>query len=128
MTERGSAPLVLVVLLFAGTVLLGVAVDITRIGIAWRDVSHLAATAAEAGSGWIDVAAAREDRLAVDPVSAIRAARTVASGPNRTVTVAANADRVCVTVGITVRPGLLAAVGAAPHTVSATACAEPRRG
>jgi hypothetical protein len=49
-----------VTLLFAATLMLGLAVDITRIGIAWRG-SHLAAVAAEAepvGS----ITAARDDR------------------------------------------------------------------
>ncbi len=126
--ERGAAHLVLVSLLFAATLMIGLAVDITRISIAWREASHLATTAAEAGAGWIDTVAALDDRIAVDPVSATVAARTVANGDGRTVTVTASPDRVCVRVITRVRPTLLALVGAAPKDVAATACAEPRKG
>lgn len=118
----------LVCLLFAATLMLGLAVDITRIGIAWREASHLATTAAEAGAGWIDVAAAREDRIAVHPPSATSAARSVAEGNGRTVSVTATSTRVCVRVAIRVNPSVLALVGAAPKDIAATACAEPRVG
>lgn len=115
-------------LLFAATLMLGLAVDITRIGIAWREASHLAAAAAEAGAGWIDVTAARDDRIVVDPVAAGTAARAVAGGDGRVVSVEASPTRVCVRVSIRVEPSLLALVGAAPKDVAATACAEPRVG
>jgi hypothetical protein len=127
-TERGAVHLVLVALLFAATLMLGLAVDITRIGIAWREASHLAAVAAEAGAGWIDIAAAREDRIVVDPEAAERAARAVAGGEERIVVVTTWPDRVCVRVTIRVNPSVLGAVGAAPKDVAATACAEPRVG
>jgi hypothetical protein len=126
--ERGAGHLVRMALLFAATLMLGLAVDMTRIAVAWREASHLAATAAEAGAGWIDEAAARNDRIAVDPIAARMAARAVASGDGRSVTVTATAERVCVRVRIRVRPTLLALVGAAPKDVAATACAEPRMG
>jgi hypothetical protein len=126
--ERGAAHLVLVALLFAATLMLGLAVDITRIGIAWREASHLAAVSAEAGAGWIDVTAARDDRIVVDPAAAETAARSVASGNGRVVVVVASPDRVCVRVSIRVRPSLLSLVGATPKEVGATACAEPRVG
>jgi len=126
--ERGAAHLVLVALLFAATLMLGLAVDITRIGIAWREASHLAAVAAEAGAGWIDVTAARDDRIVVDPAAAETAARSVAGGNGRVVVVVASPDRVCVRVSIRVQPSLLSLVGAAPKEVGATACAEPRVG
>jgi hypothetical protein len=119
---------VLVTLLFAATLMLGLAVDITRIGIAWREASHLAAVSAEAGAGWIDVTAARDDRIVVDPAAAETAARSVAGGNGRVVVVVASPDRVCVRVSIRVQPSLLSLVGAAPQEVGATACAEPRVG
>ena len=118
----------LVALLFAATLMLGLAVDMTRIGIAWREASHLAATAAEAGAGWIDEEAAREDRIVIDPARAREAARSVAVGAERVVTVTVTAERVCVRVRVRVRPTLLALVGAAPKNVAARACAEPRMG
>lgn len=128
MAERGAVHLTVVALLFAATLMLGLAVDITRIGIAWREASHLAATAAEAGAGWIDPAAAYEDRLEIDPVAARTAARTVAAGTDRVITVTADTDRVCVKVRIRVSPTLLALTGVGARDVAATACAEPRKG
>ena len=128
MADRGAVHLVLVALLFAATLMLGLAVDITRIGIAWREASHLAATAAEAGAGWIDEEAARDDRIEIAPSLAEAAARAVASGDERVVIVSATTARVCVRVRIRVHPTLLALVGAAPKDVAATACAEPRMG
>lgn len=128
MADRGAVHLVLVALLFAATLMLGLAVDITRIGIAWREASHLAATAAEAGAGWIDEGAARDDRIEISPPLAETAARAVASGDERVVTVSATTERVCVRVRIRVHPTLLALVGAAPKDVAAFACAEPRKG
>ena len=128
MAERGAVHLVLVALLFAATLMIGLTVDMTRIGIAWREASHLATTAAEVGAGWIDQNAALDDRMAVDRVAATAAARIVASGDGRTVTVTATADRVCVRVITRVNPTLLALIGAAPKNVAATACAEPRKG
>lgn len=108
--------------------MLGLAVDITRIGIAWRSASHLATTAAEVGAGWIDEAAARNDLLLVDVSRATDAARGIAVGGDRVVDVAATPDEVCVRVRIRVQPTLLAVVGAAPKDVAATACARPRQG
>jgi hypothetical protein len=119
---------VLVALLFAATLMLGLAVDITRIGIAWREASHLAATAAEAGAGWIDADAARDDRIEIDPDAARTAARSLVTNNSLMMTVTATAERVCVRVRIRVRPTVLALVGAAPKDVAATACAEPRMG
>jgi hypothetical protein len=127
-TERGAVHFVLVALLFAATLMLGLAVDITRIGIAWREASHLATVAAEAGAGWIDVTAARDDRIVIDTAAALDAANAAATGPGRTVAVQASSDRVCVRVSIRVTPSLLSLVGAAPKNVTATACAEPRVG
>ena len=118
----------LAALLFGATLMLGLTVDITRIGIAWREASHLAATAAEAGAGWIDEEAARADRIEIAPSLADAAARSVASGEGRVVDVIATIERVCVRVRIVVQPTLLALVGAAPKDVAALACAEPRMG
>ena len=128
MSDRGAVHLVVVALLFAGTLMLGLAVDITRVGIAYREASHLAAVSAEAGAGWIDEAAARQDLLLVDQVRARTAALAVASGPGRTVAVSTTPNRVCVRVAITVRPGPLALAGAGPREIAATGCAEPRSG
>lgn len=128
MGERGAAHLTLVALLFGGMLMLGLAVDITRIGTAWREASHVATTAAEAGAGWIDEEAARADTIRIDATRARAAARAVAVGEGRLVNVTITADQVCVRVRIPVQPTLLALVGAAPKTVAALSCAEPRQG
>jgi hypothetical protein len=120
--------LTLGILLFGSVLMLGLAVDLARVTATWREASHVAATAAEAGAGWVDTAAALDDRLVVDPSRAREAAAAVASGPYRSHTVAVRPDRVCVTVTMPVPPTILAMVGAAPAAVTATACAEPRKG
>lgn len=128
MDDRGAAHLTLVALLFGGMLMLGLAVDITRIGTAWREASHLATTAAEVGAGWIDEEEARADLLMVDVDRATAASRGIAAGEGRVVDVAATTAEVCVRVRIRVAPTLLAVVGAAPQDVAATACARPRQG
>ena len=120
--------LVLATLLFAAMLMLGLALDMARIATAWREASHVAATAAEAGAGWIDEEEARRDRIVVVPGVAEVAARAVASGEGRVVDVTATASQVCVRVRIRVHPTLLAMVGAAPKDIAAVACAEPRKG
>jgi hypothetical protein len=107
--------------------MLGVAVDISRFGASWREASHLAATAAEAGAGWIDEPAAYDGEILVDRARAYSAARAVANGPGRQVATDITQDRVCVSVSIQVRPTLLSIVGAASKWATARSCAEPRR-
>jgi hypothetical protein len=125
--DRGAVHLTLVGLLFGGVLMLGLAVDMARFGAAWRDAAHLAATAAEAGAGWIDEPAAYAGELALDTIRASDAARAVARGPGHRVAIAVDAARICVEVSIRVRPTLLAVVGAGSQRATATACAEPRR-
>lgn len=127
MSDRGAVHLTVVGLLFGGMLMLGVAVDISRLGASWREASHLAATAAEAGAGWIDEVAAYEGLILVDRSRARSAARAVASGPGHQVATEITTDRVCVTVSIHVRPTLLSVVGAASKWATARSCAEPRR-
>lgn len=128
MAERGAAHLTLLALLLGGMLMLGLAVDLARFAASWREASHLAATSAEAGAGWIDEAAARRGTITVDATRARLAATQVASGSGRSVVVSVTPTRVCVRVSISVRPTLLAMVGAAARQASASACAEPRRG
>lgn len=127
MTDRGAVHLTIVALLFGGMLMLGVAVDIARFGAYWREASHLAATAAEAGAGWIDEASAYEGEIVLDPERARRAARGVANAPGRQVQTTVTQDRICVSVAIRVRPTLLSLVGAKNKWATATSCAEPRR-
>lgn len=117
----------LVALLFGGTLMLGLAVDIARFGASWREASHLAATAAEAGAGWIDEAAAYDGLIVLDPGRARDGARAVASSPGRRVRMDITEERICVSVSIRVRPTLLALVGAGNQWATARSCGEPRR-
>ncbi|WKZ81634.1 MAG: hypothetical protein QY307_05900 [Acidimicrobiia bacterium] len=128
MAERGAVHLTLLALLLGGMLMLGLAVDLARFAATWREASHLAATSAEAGAGWIDETAARRGELEVDATRSRVAATQVASGSGRSVLISVTPARVCVRVSIPVHPTLLAMVGAAPRQASAVACAEPRRG
>jgi hypothetical protein len=127
MNDNGAAHLTIVALLFGGMLMLGVAVDISRFGASWREASHLAATAAEAGAGWIDEEAAYDGEILVHRGRARSAARTVASGPGHQVVTDITEERVCVSVSIQVRPTLLSIVGASSKWATARSCAEPRR-
>ncbi|HUG75478.1 MAG TPA: hypothetical protein VMM81_07405, partial [Acidimicrobiia bacterium] len=102
MNDRGSVPLTLAVLLFGSVVMLGLAVDLARVAAAWRQASHTASTAAEAGAGWIDESAARLDRLVLNTGRAREAALAVATAPHRSAKVAATSTRVCVRVTVPV--------------------------
>lgn len=126
--ERGSVLLTLSVLALGGIVMLGVAVDLARVAAAWREASHAASSAAEAGAGWIDEDQARDGHLVLDAARAGDAAGAVAAGPGRQVAVEVGPQRVCVTVTKEVAPSILRAVGATPAAVSARGCAEPRKG
>lgn len=125
--ERGAAHLTLVALLFGGVLMLGLAVDMIRFGATWRESAHLAATAAEAGAGWIDEAAAYSGEVLIDRDRADAAAHLVAGGPGHRVRTEFVGNRICVEVSIGVRPTLLAMIGAASKSATATSCAEPRR-
>lgn len=127
MNDRGAVHLTLVALLFGGTLMLGLAADMARFGASWREASHLAATAAEAGAGWISEDAAYEGMIVIDPARARDAARAVASSPGQTVVMEITDQRICVSVSIRVRPTLLALAGASDQWASANSCAEPRR-
>jgi hypothetical protein len=120
--------LTLLALGLASMLMLGLALDMARFAAAWMEASHLAATAAEAGAGWIDEDAARDDRLVVDLQRSPTAALAVSEGGGRTVEVTATPDRVCVVVSVVVRPTILGTLGAASKEARASSCAEPRKG
>jgi hypothetical protein len=127
-SDRGSVPLTLAVLLFGSVIMLGLAVDLARVAAAWRQASHVASAAAETGAGWIDESAARLDRLVVDPGRAHEAALAAASAPHRSAEVEATTTRVCVRVTVPVPVSILRVVGAAATSVTASACAVPAMG
>ena len=126
--DRGAAHLTVVALLFGGVLMLGLAVDIARFGAAWREASHVAATAAETGAGWINRRAARDGDLRIAPAQAETAARAFVEASGHPGAIDATPAQVCVVVHIDVHPTLLTIVGARTKTVAAQACAEPRRG
>jgi hypothetical protein len=126
--DRGSVPLTLAVLLFGSVIMLGLAVDLARVAAAWRQASHTASAAAEAGAGWIDESAARLDTLALDTGRAHDAALAVAAAQHRSAEVNATSARVCVRVTVPVPVSILRVVGAGATSVTASACAEPAQG
>jgi hypothetical protein len=130
--ERGTVSPVLVLVLVGGVAALALAVELGRFASAAREVAFAADAGAEAGAARIDRAAAYAGEIRLDPVEAqavaIRGARRARGRPGRAIEAAATEDRVCVTVGRTVEPGLLRAFGVGPWNVSASACAEPRIG
>lgn len=128
MGERGYGSVLALALLFGGVLLVGLASDVSRMVVTWREVSHLAHTAAETAAGWVDPGALYRGELVVDTEAAEAAAVGIASGPDRSVEVDANSEEVCVTVEQQVSPGITRLVGGASKTMAVTACAAPRRG
>lgn len=128
MSEHGYGSVLALALVFGGVLLVGLASDVARSIVTWRETSHLAHTAAETGAGWVEPEALYRGELVVDVAAAEAAAAEIASGPGRTVSVDANAEKVCVSVGQSVSPGITRLVGGASKTVVVTACAVPRRG
>lgn len=126
--ERGYGSVLALALLMGGVLLIGLAVDVTRLIAIWRETSHLAHTAAETGAGWVEPGALYRGELVVDIPAAEDAAMAIASGPQRSVRVDADSQEVCVTVEQNVSPGITRLAGAAPKKVLVTACASPRRG
>ncbi len=115
-------------LLFGGVLLIGVAVDVTRLIATWRETAHLAATAAETGAGWVQSEDLYLGELILDPDAAERAAHEVAGADDRAVDVTVTPSEVCVTVEQEVSPGVASLVGIGSKVVMATACASPRQG
>ncbi len=128
MDERGYGSVLALMLLLGGVLVIGLAIDLTRLIATWRETAHLAHTAAETGAGWVEPGALYLGQLTIDEPAAATAARTVAAGPNRSVEVHSSPMTVCVTVRQEVAPGITRLTGAAPKTVSVTACASPRQG
>ena len=126
--ERGYGSVLALALLFGGVLLIGLAADVSRLLVTWRETSHLAHTAAETGAGWVEPGALYQGELVVDIAAAETAAMAIAAGPQRSVGVDANSEEVCVTVEQTVSPGITRLVGGVSKAVVVTACAAPRQG
>lgn len=128
MGERGYGSVLALALLFGGVLLVGLASDVTRLIVTWRETSYFAHTAAETGAGWVEPGALYRGQLVIDIAAAEVAAVAVASGPGRSVAVDLNSEEVCVTVSQSVAPGITRLVGGVSKTVAVTACAAPRQG
>ena len=132
MTDRGSVLPMLAVLVLGGAIVAGLAIDLGRWGVLYREAAFAADAGAEAGAAMIDEDAAYRDLLALDPggarAVAVEAARVARSRPGRTVAAQADTGRVCVTVRQPFRPGLLRIAGVGSTTITADACAVPGKG
>ncbi|MDX1690076.1 MAG: hypothetical protein R3290_03525 [Acidimicrobiia bacterium] len=132
MTDRGSTTPMLAVLLFGGALLVGVTIDLGGLSSVWLEARRAARAGAEAGAAVVRSDALDRSELVVEVEAAAEVARRAAlrsrPRPGRLVSVEARADRVCVEVRQTFRPGAARVVGATPVTASATACASPASG
>jgi hypothetical protein len=126
--ERGYASVLALGMLIGSVLLIGLATDVARLIVVWRETSHLAHTAAETGAGWVESQALYDGAQVIDVPAAISAAQAVAGGPGRSIATEADPTQICVTVQQTVSPGLTRLVGAGNQRTSVTACASPRQG
>jgi len=128
-SERGSALPLLAVLVLGGMIVAGLAIDLGRWGVTWREAAFAADTGAEAGAAMIDTEAAYRDDLQLDAgrarVVAIDAALGARPRPGRTATATADVTAVCVTVRQQFRPTILRAAGVGPGVIAVEACAVP---
>ena len=130
--ERGSMLPAVLLLVVAGFLVLGLAVDLGRWADTWREAAFAADAGAGAGAATIDPAQAYRGLLRVDPgpagAAASRAALAARPRPGRSVDVDASNTRVCVTVRQPFQPSILRAVGVGNRTVRVRACAVPAQG
>ncbi len=131
MTDRGTTLPIVALLLFGGALAVALAVEVGRVGAAWREASFAADSGAEAGAAALDPAEAYRGRLLLDPAlaeeAAVAAALATRPRPGRTAAARAETDRVCVTVRQPFPTGLLGSV-AAGRVITADACASPSQG
>lgn len=129
MNDRGYGSVLALALLLGGVLLIGVAIDVARVVVAWREASFVAHTSAETGAGWVTPGRLYAGALVVDePVAREMAGRYARSVGVTDVAVDSGPFSVCVTVRNHVEPGITQLIGATPRSVLATACAEPRQG
>jgi len=126
--DRGYGAVLALAMMFGGVLLLGVAIDVARFVATWREAVHVAHTAAETGAGWVRPGDLYAGSLVIDPAPASQAARTVVDAAGMAATVSVTPRRLCVDVATSVEPRLGRLVGGLPQSVTATACAVPRKG
>lgn len=122
---------ILTLLMVGGALAVALAVEVGRIGAAWREASFAADAGAEAGAAVIDPHAAYRGELLLDPApaeeGAIAAALAARPRDGRTASADADTARVCVIVRQPFPPGLLGSV-AGGRLITASACASPGQG
>lgn len=132
MDDRASVTPALALLMIGGLLMVGVGIDVGRLGATWREVAYAADAGAEAGAAVIDEDLARSGQLAVAVGRAESAAidMSLRTRPrsSRTASATATDSRICVTVQQTFRPGILRSVGAEDTMITVRSCAGPARG
>ncbi|MEN8040500.1 MAG: hypothetical protein ABFR95_03260 [Actinomycetota bacterium] len=118
-------------LIFVAFIVTALAVEISLLGVAFRDVSTVADLAAESGAATLLQSGAYDTHLLLDErgaeVEALRVASLWGSG-DESATVRVRPDSICVTVSDTYRPRTLVFIGVNELTVNATGCAIPAAG
>ena len=119
-------------LLFAGLVVLGLAVDVALYAANYRDAAFAADVGAEAGAAVLAVPAAYQGELALAAEAAVRiaidAAESARPRSGRSASASPEPGRICVTVTQDHVTRFVHALGIGPATIVVTGCAEPRQG
>lgn len=129
--ERGSMLPMTAGLFFVALAITALVVEISLLGIAYRDVATVADLAAESGAAVISAPGIYESGLSLDSDAArIEALRVggLWGSVDQVLTVDVGPERICVTVADVYRPRTLAFIGVAEITVEVTGCAEPAAG
>lgn len=132
MDDRGSVTPALALLVIGGLLLVGIGIDVGRLGATWREAAYAADVGAEAGASVIDQDAARKGTLAVavgkaESVAVDMSLRTRPRS-SRTAAATATADQICVQVEQSFRPSILRSIGARDTKIMLRSCASPAQG
>lgn len=118
-------------LIFVAFTMMALVVEISLLGVAYRDIATVADLAAESGAAMLSTSAAYDTTIALDEVAAIAEARRVGdmwrSGETR-MTVDVGPTRICVTMLDAYRPRTLVFVGVEEIGLRVTGCAAPAAG
>ena len=132
MNDRGTVLPALALLLIGGLMMIGVGIDLGRLGATYREVAYVADAGADAGAAMINHQDARVGVLALDPsaaeLTAVDTALAVRSRDGRIVVATSTREEVCVEVQQVFRPGIMRAVGATESLVTVRSCAQPAQG
>lgn len=126
MNDRGFVTPAVLVVLLAGLVMVGLALDVARYAAAAREAAHVADTASEAAAAVIDPTQAYRGRLRIDRTGALRIVRAITHLHQARHQITGR--EVCVTVVVWVDPWILDVIGAGSKQVEASACASPAQG